>query len=173
MTTISDSFANSRAFKKAVSDATKFSTDDFSFLRAYFESEKHNPSFEFKWLDKIGKGGLSREHVLSIIYGHGADSSHEPPPSTPKKRQPRASPVGSPKKQRTKTPPPKDADRSEPDEHDDTEHEPEPETPKAVRKTTTMMTPPKKYLRNSKKEALVVDHEESDTESDDTSEDED
>lgn len=155
MTTVSENFANSRAFKKAIADATKFSTDDFSFLRAYFESEKHNPSFEFKWLDKISKGGLSRDHVLSIIYG--GDSMSSP---ASKKRKPRASPAASPRKQR-RTPPPKDA-------KPDPQPEPEPETPKVARTATRSlaMTPPTKNLRRSKKETTRDEElSDSDTES--------
>ena len=166
MTTVSENFANSRAFKKAVADATKFSTDDFSFLRAYFESEKHNPSFEFKWLDKLSKGGLSRNHVLSIIYG--GDSS---PAST--KRKPRASPgaspVASPRKQR-RTPPPKGA-------KPDPQPEPEPETPKVARTSTRSfaMTPPTKNLRRSKKETRdeELSDDEDESESSESSDEED
>ena len=171
MPTIAETIANSRAFNSAVATADKFGADDIPFLRYYFLQKQGTSTFLFQWLDKLERGGLTREQVLSVV--HGADYQHEDhvevkKPSSPKKRKytrraktptddddetPAATPATSPTRPSKKR-------------VVDEEDEPEPVTPKAPskKKTAAAPPPPAKKPRTSKKETQVIDESDLDEE---------
>lgn len=76
---------------EAVSSATKFTSEDVAVLQQYFRSAKTEKSFSFEWLDRLEKGGLTREEVLSVIHGEAAPIQFHfdvDETTTPKKQKP-------------------------------------------------------------------------------------
>jgi len=172
MSTIADRFATSRVFCQAVNAAEKYVADDIPFLRYYFLKKQGTSTFLFQWLDKLERGGLTREQVLSIV--HGTDYQHEDieeskKPSSPKKRKytarraktptddeesPTATPVTSPTRPSSK-------------KRTVAHEEEEPVTPKAPpKKKRIAPPPPAKNPRPSKKENQVIDESDIDEEDD-------
>jgi len=164
MSTITENIINTRYFKKAVSEARKFSAQDLGLLRAYYLSAKNESSFLFQWLDRLEKGGLTREQVLSVIHG-ADDNAAKKTPASPRKyqRKPRAttptpevSPATSPRR------PPKRKQQEE-----------QPKTPTVATVTRSAFTPPPKKIRSSKHEIQVDDEPEDDDSSSSDDDDED
>jgi hypothetical protein len=173
MPSIADTFTSSRAFLQAINAADKFAPEDIPFLRCYFLNKQGTSSFLFQWLDKLERGGLTREQVLSVVYGADHKPEEHEQPTSPKKRKytrraktptgdeddtPDTTPETSPTRPRGK---PRSAE------------EDEPVTPKARPKKKTNAPPPAKKPRGSKKETQVVSESDLDEEDEDDQDDED
>jgi len=173
MPTIADNFVGSRAFCQAVHNADKYSPSDIPYLRSYFVSKQGSSTFLFQWLDKLERGGLTRDQVLTVVHGMN-EEEHEKNPTSPKKRK---------YTRRAKTPPPTDDDQTpgvtpmaspnRPPKKRVTEESPSPVTPKVSRrKRTAPPRPPSKNPRTSKKETQVINDSDEDLNDSDEDEDE-
>lgn len=150
MPTIIENFTHSSsfaAFASAISNATEYGSRDVPLLRAYFLEKQRTPSFLFEWLDKLERCGLTRDEVLTVVYGDQSSQQDEKTTTPKKKRKytrrlsdeettPGATPVASPSRPSNRA---------------------EPVTPKVpVKRKTTGSTPPAKPTRQSKKETQVI-----------------
>lgn len=176
MPSIADTFTSSRAFLQAINTADKFAPEDIPFLRCYFLNKQGTSSFLFQWLDKLERGGLTREQVLSVVYGadYKKPEEHEQPTSPKKRKYTRRAktPTGDEDETPGTTP---ETSPTRPRGKRSTE-ENEPVTPKARPKKKTAPPPPAKKPRGSKKETQVIsesDLDEEDEDDDDQDEDDD